>query len=206
MFASFCAEANSLKLGEPRRSGRATKGQHTRTHSEPEEPPTKRQKGKGNASNDRNHKEPEETEEDDAVIRCVCGLEDDDDGGRMMICCDNCSAWQHNDCMGITENENELPESYMCEICKPEDHKSLVEAMANGEKPWEAIAKRRMEEKKTRKRKGGRRGRFSKQMQVADLPSDSRENGDTNATQTVDSSAHAKENKDVELSVYVYFI
>ena len=116
----------------------------------------------------------------------------------MMICCDNCSAWQHNDCMGITENENELPESYMCEMCKPEDHKDLVVAMANGEKPWEAIAKRRMEEKKNRKRKGGRRGRFSKQMEVDDLPSGNRENGDENAIQVAASSVPAKDTKDTE--------
>ena len=105
------------------------------------------------------------------MIRCVCGLEDDDDGGRMMICCDNCSAWQHNDCMEVTEDEDELPESYMCEVCKPEDHKGLLEAMARGEKPWEALAKRRAEGKKGRKRRGGKRGRQSKQSQVEEQSS-----------------------------------
>ena len=90
----------------------------------------------------------------------------------MMICCDNCSAWQHNDCMGVTENDNELPESYMCEICKPEKHRDLLDAISRGEKPWEEKAKRRAEEKKTRKKKGGRRGRLSRQSQAHDAVRD----------------------------------
>ena len=143
-------------------------------------------------------KESEEDEEDDAIVRCVCGLEDDDDGGRMMICCDNCSAWQHNDCMGVTENANQLPESYMCEVCKPEDHKDLLEAMAKGERPWEAIAKRRAEEKKTKKRKGGRRGRLSKQSQAEEQPSNSHDAENATDAQRQSPLAHEEENKDIE--------
>lgn len=123
----------------------------------------------------------------------------------MMICCDNCSAWQHNDCMGIAENENELPESYMCEICKPEDHKDLVAAMANGEKPWEAIAKRRVEEKKTRKRKGGRRGRVSKQMHMEELPSDGRENGDASTNQVTSTPMKDKDHPEPSVGVHLIY-
>lgn len=28
-----------------------------------------------------------------------------------MVCCDNCFAWQHANCVGISEDEEELPES-----------------------------------------------------------------------------------------------
>lgn len=102
----------------------------------------------------------DEDEEEEAIIRCICGVQDDE-GGRVMICCDRCTAWQHNDCMGLTEDENELPEEYYCELCKPENHKDLVAAMKRGEKPWEAAAKKR-EEATKKKKKGRSAGRKSK--------------------------------------------
>jgi hypothetical protein len=153
----------TFSTGEPRRSGRATKGQHTKnTEDTVEEPPPKRARGKTKATKPVSvEPSDDEEEEEDAIIRCVCGAKEDD-GGRMMICCDNCSAWQHNDCMGITENVNELPDNYLCEKCKPEDHKELLAAIARGEKPWDDKAKEReLEEqsRKSRKRKGGKRGR-----------------------------------------------
>lgn len=78
----------------------------------------------------------DEEQDEDAIIRCVCGIKNDDEG-RMMICCDNCSAWQHNDCMGITEVLKQLPDQYLCEQCAPEQHQELIDAVAHGEKPWE---------------------------------------------------------------------
>ena len=131
-------------------------------------------------------------------MRCVCGLEDDDDGGRMMICCDNCSAWQHNDCMGVTEDENQLPDSYLCEICKPEDHKDLLDAIERGEKPWESIAKRRAEEKKTRRRKGGRRGRNSRQQQAEEPLNVSREVEIGDDSQKRSPVTNLEESKDIK--------
>lgn len=127
---------------EPRRSGRATKGLHTKNDGSPEstndapksKPTATKNKGSTKAS-----AEPvqDEEEEDDSVIRCVCGNQTDKPLGRMMICCDMCESWQHNDCMGITENEDELPENYLCERCAPDQHKDLLAAMNRGEKPWE---------------------------------------------------------------------
>lgn len=79
-----------------------------------------------------------------------------------MICCDRCSAWQHNDCMGLTFAKGEEPDEYFCEQCKPENHKELLEKMARGEKPWEEVARRRqqeIEEKKAAKRKKGKKGK-----------------------------------------------
>lgn len=85
-----------------------------------------------------------------------------------MICCDRCSAWQHNDCMGLTFGKGEEPDQYYCEICKPENHRVLLDRIARGEKPWEEAAEarqRQSQEKKPARRKkgkkGGRRGRPS---------------------------------------------
>lgn len=37
-----------------------------------------------------------------------------------MVCCDQCEVWQHCECMGLEEQE--IPEQYFCEQCKPSDH------------------------------------------------------------------------------------
>ena len=91
-----------------------------------------------------------------------------------MICCDKCSAWQHNDCMGLTFAKGEEPDEYFCEQCKPENHVVLLEKMARGEKPWEEVARERerlAQEKKSRKRKGGKRGRKPRATEVrGELP------------------------------------
>ncbi|PGH07776.1 hypothetical protein AJ79_06164 [Helicocarpus griseus UAMH5409] len=103
--------------------------------------------------------------EEEEIIRCICGeYEEEEDVERDMICCDKCSAWQHNDCMGLNFPKGQEPDQYFCEQCKPENHKELLDKMARGEKPWEEAARRRAqaaEEKKARKKKGGKRGRKS---------------------------------------------
>ena len=83
-----------------------------------------------------------------------------------MICCDECEAWQHNECMEISEDSAELPEQYFCEQCRPQDHKALLAKIARGEKPWEERARQREREeaeRKGKKRKGkkGKKGRAS---------------------------------------------
>lgn len=100
---------------------------------------------------------------DEEIIRCICGeYEEEEDIERDMICCDQCSAWQHNDCMGLTFAKGQEPDEYYCEQCKPENHKELLEKMARGEKPWEEVARRReqeIEEKMAAKRKKGKKGK-----------------------------------------------
>ena len=98
-------------------------------------------------------------------------MEDKNDK-RAMICCDKCSAWQHNVCMGLSEDDDELPDTYFCEECKPEDkiHKETLAAIARGEKIWEtrqAIAQREKEEEKSRKRKGGRKSKGARASEIA---------------------------------------
>lgn len=147
----------TVPADEPRRSGRATKGQHTKNETPDPEP--KKAKGKGKAAKKSNEPQPADAEDDDgeeAIIRCVCGYQVDE-GGRTMICCDTCQAWQHNDCMGITEVEKEMPDTYLCEQCDPSGHKPLLDAMAKGQRPWEEVAKRKEEEKRKKGKKKGSR-------------------------------------------------
>lgn len=63
----------------------------------------------------------------------------------VMVCCDECDAWQHNVCMGISEVEELLPEHYFCERCRPEDHRTLYDAVNKGSSP-DQVANRRRED------------------------------------------------------------
>ncbi|KIX06014.1 uncharacterized protein Z518_03988 [Rhinocladiella mackenziei CBS 650.93] len=152
---------------EPRRSGRATKGQYTKDRDINEDVPTKK-KGKGKSAK---AKAVEQEEEGDEIIRCVCGTyEEEEDVPRAMICCDNCSAWQHNGCMGLPEDYEAA--TYYCEQCRPENHKTLLEAIARGEKPWEeATKKREAAEAEKGKKKGGRKGRKSGAARTSEVAS-----------------------------------
>ena len=66
--------------------------------------------------------------EDDA-IRCVCGqtteVEDDD---KTFIQCDSCSVWQHAPCVGLAEDN--IPEQYFCERCRPDLHVKLLKELS----------------------------------------------------------------------------
>ncbi|CAI7587651.1 unnamed protein product [Penicillium bialowiezense] len=167
---------------EPRRSGRATKGQHK--NLELPEGPGKKGKGKSPNKNAKSSAEPtpgpsdggEEDEEE--LIRCICGkYEEEEDVERDMICCDQCSAWQHNDCMGLTFTKGQEPDQYYCEKCRPENHTALLEKIRAGEKPWEELANKRRqeaEEKKSKRKKGKKGGRKSR-------PSESRTDASTPA-------------------------
>ena len=108
------------------------------------------------------------------MIRCICGyVEEDEDDERKMICCEQCEAWQHNECMEMSENDDELPDKYYCEQCHAEDHKELLKKVALGQKPWEDRARQReLEEKerKGRKRKGKKGGRKSRVSEVHKEP------------------------------------
>ncbi|KAI9827890.1 MAG: hypothetical protein M1826_006196 [Phylliscum demangeonii] len=164
---------------EPRRSGRATKGQHPKILEQSpavaKSAPRKSKKARkrevsASASGD-------DEDDADAIIRCICGATtEDEDDGRMMICCDQCSSWQHNECMEIPEADDALPDKYLCEICRPENHQPLLEKVARGEKPWEDRAKERElqeQEKKGRKRKStaGANAKGSKKGRVSDVKS-----------------------------------
>ncbi|KAI1628855.1 transcription factor S-II, central domain-containing protein [Exophiala viscosa] len=152
---------------EPRRSGRATKGQYTKDRDIEEGSTKKKGKGKGSKAK---AAEEEQDEEGDEIIRCVCGqYEEEEDVPRAMICCDKCSAWQHNGCMGLPEDYE--VDTYFCEQCRPEDHKDLLAAIARGERPWEAALERRQAE--ARGKKKGKKGRKSGGARTSEVPASS---------------------------------
>lgn len=145
---------------EPRRSGRATKGQHTKNADALDEPvakpkpKTKADGKRSRTSNARSQSAPstedeENEEEEDAVIRCVCG--DQRDFGPKMICCDKCDIWQHNRCLHLPQQDSYWEgKSYYCEQCRPEEHQELLALMAKGEKPWEKWSKKGSKPPKSR--------------------------------------------------------
>ncbi|KAK7993157.1 DNA-binding protein creA [Apiospora arundinis] len=155
---------------EPRRSVRATKGQHTKAFEALENgpQPTKRKqatkKGKKVAQK-------EEEEEDEEVIRCVCGAisQDNDDPNEPWIACEKCGAWQHNVCMGMSIFDDDLPKEYFCEQCKPEDHKELLDGIARGEEPW--VTRRQKHEDENKKKKGGKKGKAKRVSDTKDRTS-----------------------------------
>ncbi|KAK7959968.1 uncharacterized protein PG986_004822 [Apiospora aurea] len=143
---------------EPRRSVRATKGQHTKAFEALENgpQPTKRKQA---AKKGKKAAQKEEEEEDEEVIRCVCGAisQDNDDPNEPWIACEKCGAWQHNVCMGMSIFDDDLPKEYFCEQCKPEDHKDLLDGMGRGEEPW--VTRRQKHEDENKKKKGGKKGK-----------------------------------------------
>ncbi|KAI1399998.1 hypothetical protein F4819DRAFT_389486 [Hypoxylon fuscum] len=159
---------------EPRRSIRATKGQHTKAFDQLENgpEPTKRRQTKKGSSKKASEKD-EKQDEDEEIIRCICGAttQDDDDANEPWIACDKCGAWQHNVCMGMSVFTEDLTKDYFCERCAPDDHKNTLEAIEKGEKPWEDRRHRYEEEKK--RKKGGRKGKGKRASDTKDRASPS---------------------------------
>ncbi len=59
-------------------------------------------------------------------------------------------------------DDDELPEQYFCEQCRPDLHQDLLEKVERGERPWEERERQRQqeeEENRARKRKGGKKGK-----------------------------------------------
>ena len=74
--------------------------------------------------------EEDEEEDDDGsaeITRCVCGSQEypfpdaDVEDTGFMICCERCNVWQHGPCVGVM-SENEAPDVYYCEECRPDLH------------------------------------------------------------------------------------
>jgi hypothetical protein len=143
---------------EPRRSVRATKGQHTKMDLL-DQPAGLKKKGTKKGGK----KQAAQEEEENEVIRCICGATEDTPGDDdAWIACDNCGVWQHNVCVGVSTYDEDVPENYLCEQCDPAFHKPLLDAISRGEKPWEenrrTFEERQQEEQEASKKKG-RRGR-----------------------------------------------
>lgn len=63
---------------------------------------------------------------DEGVTRCVCGSADENVG--LMIQCESCKCWQHCVCMGM-QVEEDCPDVYFCEQCRPELHIPLLRSL-----------------------------------------------------------------------------
>ncbi|KAK9708393.1 SET domain-containing protein 3, partial [Basidiobolus ranarum] len=54
------------------------------------------------------------SEEDQGIIRCICGYSEDD---GFTIQCETCLVWQHAVCVDIAPDT--VPDKYLCDICMP---------------------------------------------------------------------------------------
>ena len=93
-----------------RRSSRANKGQHS-----------KYGKTTGGTATGKKRKV-DVVEDDEGEVRCLCG--DNEDDGGFMIQCETCQKWQHGGCMGY-ETPDDVPDSYACELCRPDLYKDV---------------------------------------------------------------------------------
>ncbi|KAI0164107.1 hypothetical protein GGR57DRAFT_275819 [Xylariaceae sp. FL1272] len=159
---------------EPRRSVRATKGQHTKAFDQLENGPEPKRRQTTTKKNTKKPAEKEDKEEeDDEIIRCICGAtsQDDDDANEPWIACDKCGAWQHNVCVGMSVFQEDLTKDYFCEQCAPQDHKETFEAIKRGEKPWEDRRQKYEDEKK--RKKGGKKAKAKRVSDTKDRASPS---------------------------------
>ncbi|ORZ14726.1 hypothetical protein BCR42DRAFT_57299 [Absidia repens] len=67
----------------------------------------------------------EGSSDEGSITRCLCG---ETHNSGLMVQCDKCEVWQHCECMGLAEED--IPDQYYCEECKPENHASSK--MPNG--------------------------------------------------------------------------
>lgn len=61
--------------------------------------------------------------------------------------------------MGISDDDDDVPDSYLCEQCGPDDHRETLQALARGDKIWETRNKIYMNEKKMSKNRKGKQGK-----------------------------------------------
>lgn len=160
---------------EPRRSVRATKGQHTKSLDLLDQPaePMKKRGGKKGAGKKAASQEASAAEDGEDIIRCICGATtQSDDADEMWIACTNCDAWQHNVCMGVSTDQDVLKDiEYYCEQCKREDHQEYWAAVERGEKIWETRnQKYEQEVAAAQKNKKGKKRKVNRGSEIRTTP------------------------------------
>jgi hypothetical protein len=64
------------------------------------------------------HRE-ESVDPDDTAVYCVCRKPySEEDEGEVMVACDACDNWYHPTCVGLSEDQLELVETYICKSCE----------------------------------------------------------------------------------------
>ncbi|KAI8878886.1 hypothetical protein K501DRAFT_227667 [Backusella circina FSU 941] len=89
----------------------------------------------------------EGSSEGSSTTRCICG---ETHNVGLMVQCDKCEVWQHCDCMGLKEQD--IPDHYYCELCKPENH--TVTRLANGrtKREYDSLGRPAIDKKAPKKR------------------------------------------------------
>lgn len=185
----------SPTIDEPRRSVRATKGQHTKSldlldQATPE--PKKKSSKKA--------KKVEKEEEEAEIIRCVCGALESPEGDEdPWIACDNCNVWQHNVCVGVPTYDEDLPKNYLCEQCDPQFHKELLDALKHGIKLWDQRRKAYVKMKADEEKEAKKKGKKKSNKRVSDPKSEVSQttNGKAKSPATPIPAETKKEKKDV---------
>lgn len=139
----------------------------------------------------------DDVDEEQEVTRCICGQDEVNTRGinpqlhallwkeyqikidnGLFIQCDKCSVWQHGYCVGLFINED-VPEKYWCEICKPDLHILIYE---NGEvvrslyKPVNDKRKKLLHENSLSQESNNKRVKPKRQNQTSSSPLSTTEN------------------------------
>lgn len=76
-----------------------------------------------------------EQREEDGIVRCICGAVENDD--EPMLCCEQCRAWQHMDCvwpqLNEAEQEAEAEKNFLCTVCDPYYHRDVLMRLRAGQ-------------------------------------------------------------------------
>ena len=73
--------------------------------------------------------------------------------------------------MGYPEDEDDLPDQYFCEKCKPQDHQQTVLALKRRERIWDVRqTERDRQQEEDKQKKKGKRGRKSKGGWPSEVP------------------------------------
>ncbi|KAI9469132.1 MAG: hypothetical protein EXX96DRAFT_624036 [Benjaminiella poitrasii] len=75
----------------------------------------------------------EESSDGSSITRCICG---EAHNMGLMVQCDKCEIWQHCECMGLIQNE--LPDHYYCDQCKPENHQIIKTSSGRSKRLYHA--------------------------------------------------------------------
>ncbi|CDO94914.1 unnamed protein product [Kluyveromyces dobzhanskii CBS 2104] len=108
-----------------------------------------RDRGRSELAESKSVESSELEQEDEGDTRCICGkIEPPDDSG-LYIQCEECHVWQHGYCVGISEEET--PDKYWCEQCKPELHSLYTTDLSEKRSIYKPIQQRRRKNRRSKR-------------------------------------------------------